>query len=341
MHVDLDTLATALYVKINNETEGVTPAQPVPAEGRRRPADHRHRTNRIAHPAGSLATTTRTSECRAARRPSDICFPYLPKQPGLLTNRLRALLTQLAHCIAVLAADTRPCGTTRSASPTPTPVQCGTLRGPVKRSDLAGCAGSGYCAFPGSELSRDCALHLVTTVHGLPVAFAFTNPKTNEREVLVDLVSLATQHVPPPGRADPDRGQGLPDRSTETWLNEQRYRPSYGPPTAPNRPARDGPCSAVRPRLESVDRTLKGRLDLERHGRRTHRRRRPSPATRPRHGRRDLAQLAHGPDRSCDHWSPTTANPGIRSSSRRSPSCRTLSASTISWPSGNSETGRA
>ena len=33
-------------------------------------------------------------------------------------------------------------------------------------------------------------LRLVTTVHGLPVAFALSNAKTNEREVLVDLVSL-------------------------------------------------------------------------------------------------------------------------------------------------------
>jgi hypothetical protein len=33
-------------------------------------------------------------------------------------------------------------------------------------------------------------LHLVTTVHGLPVAFALTNAKTDEREVLIDLVTV-------------------------------------------------------------------------------------------------------------------------------------------------------
>jgi hypothetical protein len=32
-------------------------------------------------------------------------------------------------------------------------------------------------------------LHLVTTVHGLPVAFTLINPKVDEPDVLVDLVS--------------------------------------------------------------------------------------------------------------------------------------------------------
>jgi hypothetical protein len=33
-------------------------------------------------------------------------------------------------------------------------------------------------------------LHLVTTLDGLPIAFALTNPKTDEREVLVDLFDV-------------------------------------------------------------------------------------------------------------------------------------------------------
>jgi hypothetical protein len=33
-------------------------------------------------------------------------------------------------------------------------------------------------------------LHLVTTLDGLPIAFALTNPKPDEREVLMDLFDL-------------------------------------------------------------------------------------------------------------------------------------------------------
>jgi hypothetical protein len=33
-------------------------------------------------------------------------------------------------------------------------------------------------------------LHLVCTLHGLPVAFALANPKTNEREILVELLDV-------------------------------------------------------------------------------------------------------------------------------------------------------
>jgi hypothetical protein len=53
-------------------------------------------------------------------------------------------------------------------------VPCGTSRETVHRSELAG---YGYCASH-SRLFRGLRLHLVTTVHGLPVAFARTNAKS-------------------------------------------------------------------------------------------------------------------------------------------------------------------
>jgi hypothetical protein len=68
-----------------------------------------------------------------------------------------------------------------------TPVPGGMSRQTALRSELAGWAG--YCASH-SRLFWGLRLHLVTTVHGLPVAFALTNAKTDEREVLVDLVSM-------------------------------------------------------------------------------------------------------------------------------------------------------
>jgi hypothetical protein len=52
VHVDLDTLATALYVKIDDELEGVSAAQPVATEGRDRSEDHRCRTHHGIGDAG-------------------------------------------------------------------------------------------------------------------------------------------------------------------------------------------------------------------------------------------------------------------------------------------------
>jgi hypothetical protein len=53
VHVDLDTLATALYVKIDDELEGtVSAAQPVATEGRDRSEDHRRLNTSVAFLAG-------------------------------------------------------------------------------------------------------------------------------------------------------------------------------------------------------------------------------------------------------------------------------------------------
>jgi hypothetical protein len=70
-----------------------------------------------------------------------------------------------------------------------TPVECGRSRQTVKRSALAGWAGYGYCAAH-SRYFWGLRLHLVCTVHGLPITFALTNPKTDEREVLVNLFDV-------------------------------------------------------------------------------------------------------------------------------------------------------
>jgi hypothetical protein len=70
-----------------------------------------------------------------------------------------------------------------------TPVECGRSRETVKRSDLAGFASYGYCASH-SRRFWGLRLHLITTVHGLPVSFALTTAKTDEREVLLDLFDL-------------------------------------------------------------------------------------------------------------------------------------------------------
>jgi hypothetical protein len=216
VHVDLDTLATALYVRIDDELKaspqlnrwrpkvGITP-QITDAE-----------LITVSVMQALLGYRNESRWIRYARKSIIHLFPYLPKQPGY-NKRLRTLGAQISHLIAVLVTDTdlwrHPIRIADS-----TPVPCGTSRETVLRSELAGWAGYGYCASH-SRLFWGLRLHLVTTVHGLPVAFALTNAKTDEREVLVDLVSLQ------PAMFHHEDGlilvvdKGYRDRDTETWLN--------------------------------------------------------------------------------------------------------------------------
>ena len=140
----------------------------------------------------------------------------------------------------------------------------------VQRSDLAGWAGYGYCASH-SRYFWGLRLHLVTTLHGLPVAFALAGAKTDEREVLVDLVDAAS----PSMLHHPDgliliADKGYRDREFERPGSTTAVSPSLRPlrTARPARPGR-GLLRAVRQIIESVNDTFKGQLDLERHGGRT------------------------------------------------------------------------
>jgi hypothetical protein len=266
VHVDLDTLATALYVRIDDELKAS------PHLNRQRPkvgitpkiTDAELITVSVMQALRGYHNESRW--VRYARKSMLHLFPHLPKQPGY-NKRLRGLTTQLAHFIAALGSDTdlwrHPIRIADS-----TPVPCGMSRETVHRSDLAGWAGYGYCASH-SRLFWGLRLHLVTTVHGLPVAFALTNAKTDEREVIVDLVTLQPNMFHHPDGLILVADKGYRDRRTETWLNDSGItviRPAYR--KEPARPGR-GLLRAVRQSIESVNQTFKGQLDLEQHGGRT------------------------------------------------------------------------
>ena len=266
MHVDLDTLATALYVKIDDELKAS-------------PQLHRQRPKVGINPKITDAELVTVSVLQAllghhdesrwvryARTALRHLFPYLPKQPGY-NKRLRLLGAQMTHLIAVLAADTdlwrHPLRLADS-----TPIPCGMSRETVKRSQLAGWAGYGYCASH-SRRFWGLRLHLVTTVHGLPVAFALAHPRIDEREVLVDLVTLQPDVFHHPDGLILVADKGYRDRNTENWLGERGVtlvRPAYRNETP--RPGR-ALLRAVRQRIESVNDTFKGQLGLEQHGGRT------------------------------------------------------------------------
>jgi Transposase DDE domain len=266
VHVDLDTLATALYVKIDDELKAS------PQLNRWRPkigiapkiTDAELITVSVLQALLGYADESRW--IRHARKALIHLFPRLPKQPGY-NKRLRLLGAQITHLIAVLAADTdlwhHPIRVADS-----TPVPCGTSRETVKRSELAGWAGYGYCASH-SRRFWGLRLHLVTTVHGLPVAFALTNATTDEREVLVDLVTLQPDVFHHPDGLILVVDKGYRDQYTETWLGDRGItvvRPAYRNETP--RPGR-ALLHAVRQSIESVNDTFKGQLSLEQHGGRT------------------------------------------------------------------------
>jgi len=149
-----------------------------------------------------------------------------------------------------------------------TPVQCGCSRETVKRSDAAGWAQYGYCASH-SRYFWGLRLHLVCTLHGLPVMFALAGAKADEREVLLGMLEAARDVV------DAHPGQTVIGdknyfgRVFEADLTEREL--------VLLRPVRKGEAKRagqqffrpLRQVVESVNWTLKGQLDLEQHGGRT------------------------------------------------------------------------
>ena len=263
MTTDLDTLATALYVRTDDllkESPQLAPWRP--AVG----IDPKLSDAELVTLAVMQALLGFTSEARRLRHaPSQLrhLFPYLPRQPGY-NKRLRGAAALIRYCIRVLAADTSA-WTDDTWVVDSTPVECGRSRETAKRSDLAGWAEYGYCASH-SRYFWGLRLHLVATVHGLPVAFALTGAKADERDVLQAIFT-----------ADPAL---LATRPGQTLIGDKNYYgASFEAAIADAgivllRPARKGEPSRPGARLfrplrqiiESVNATFKGQLDLERHG---------------------------------------------------------------------------
>ncbi len=113
-------------------------------------------------------------------------FPDLPGHSGY-NKRLRGLTGTMTWVLHHLAAQT----TVRTGEvwvADSTPVECGRSRATTQRSDLAGYAEYGYCASH-PRYFWGLRLHLLCTLHGLPVAFALTGAKSDERLVLLDILA--------------------------------------------------------------------------------------------------------------------------------------------------------
>jgi hypothetical protein len=259
----MDTLATALYVRTDDllkESPQLAPWRPAVGTAVRL-SDAELVT--LAMMQALLGFTSEARWLRYARAHLRHLFPYLPQQPGY-NKRLRAAARLIRDCIRVLAASAAP-WTDDVWVVDSTPVECGRSRETARRSDLAGWAEYGYCASH-SRFFWGLRLHLVCTLHGLPVAFALAGAKADEREVLAGMLA-----------ADPGL---LAARPGQTLIGDKNY---YGRdfeaaiaqagirllrPARKGEPARAGAqlFKPLRQVIESVNDTFKGQLDLEQHG---------------------------------------------------------------------------
>jgi hypothetical protein len=259
---DLDTLATALYVRaddlLKTFPEHLPPRPRVGIDPKLTDAE----LVTLSVMQALLGFTSEARWLRYARVQLTAQFPYLPGQSGY-NKRLRKLTGTIGWLIGVLARDTS-LFTDDVWVADSTPVECGRSRETAKRSDLAGFAEYGYCASH-SRYFWGLRLHLLCTLHGLPIGAALTGAKADERQVLLNILTT-----------DPE----LTDRSHQTLIADKNY---FGRDFAATladagidllRPARKGErerpgarfFKPLRQIIESINDTFKGQLDLEAHG---------------------------------------------------------------------------
>ena len=263
MTTDIDTLATALYVR----TDDLLKAFPQFAPDRPRVGiAPRLCDAELVTLAVMQALRGFTSErrwLRHARAHLRHLFPYLPEQAGY-NKRLRKAAALVTFLIRALAQETSLWDDDVWVVDS-TPVECGRSRDTVKRSDLAGWAQYGYCASH-TRYFWGLRLHLVCTLAGLPVAFALVGAKAGDQETLLDILAV-----------EPSL---LTERPGQTLIGDKNYFGAdfqtrlAGTGAVLLRPARQGEperggshlFKPLRQTIESINQTLKGQLDLERHG---------------------------------------------------------------------------
>ena len=260
MTTDLDTLITALYVKIDDER-----AELARLPGRPPKLSHSELLC-LAVMQALLGFHCEARWLRHVRSHYRHLFPFVPLQPGY-NKRLRAALPQIKRIIRVLAKDTDFWGETVWITDS-TPVPCGMSRPTVKRSELAGWAGYGYCASH-HRFFWGLRLYLVCAPSGMPILWALANPKIDEREVVAAMLEVDAELIADrPGLlliAD----KGLASKAFERSLSAQGIRLLR--PSRKREVLRPGEpmLKKVRQLIVSVNDTLKGQLDLEQHGGRT------------------------------------------------------------------------
>ncbi|QDQ93972.1 IS982 family transposase [Rhodococcus sp. WB9] len=258
MTKELETLLTELYVLIDDHV-----VEPRSGRGRRPElSDAELLTLAVAQMLLGFHCERRW--IRHAHHDTELraMFPYLPGQSGY-HRRVRASRGLLCKAIRLLAEAT-PSWFDDLWITDATPVPCGMSRETVKRSDLAGHAGYGYCASH-SRYYWGLKLYLVCAGDGMPIMWCLAHPKIGERDVVAALLDR-NHHLIRSGQVLlADKGfSGKEFAATTAAMGLRLLRPDRKDETYKN-----GNLGGVRQWIESVNHTLKGQLGLEEHGGRT------------------------------------------------------------------------
>ena len=146
-----------------------------------------------------------------------------------------------------------------------TPLPCAASRETVKRSDLAGYAGYGYCASH-SRYFWGFRLYLIATAEGMPIIWGLAHPKIGEREVTQALLEH-DHHLIRAGQVILG-DKGFAGKDFESFIRDQLGAELIRPDRK-DEPPRFGKLARARQWIEAVFDTLKGQLTLEQHGGRT------------------------------------------------------------------------
>ena len=264
MNPDLDTLATRLYVTIDDllvEHPEWSPERPAVGIA---PKLSDAELVTLAVIQALLGFTSEARFIRHAQAHLRPWFPYVPDRPGY-NKRLRRSGELLQHVTAHLARQC-PSWTDDVWLVDSTPVECGRSRETAKRSDLAGWATYGYCASH-SRFFWGLRLHLIATPSGLPVAFALTGAKADERDTALDMIALDPDLHRPGQVLMADKGYRRASfEHNLTTAGITLIRPTFGKERPRSHQQFLRPFRQI---IESVNQTLKAQLDLERHGGRT------------------------------------------------------------------------
>jgi hypothetical protein len=259
---DLDTLLTALYVHIDDRV--------LPSIGWSR--DHRPGRKPelsdaellcLAAAQQLLGIASERRWIRYARKNLAGLFPRLPGQSGY-GKRLRSLGGLQAAVITELARDI-PSWRDGLRLLDSTPLPCAASRETVKRSELDGYAGYGYCASH-SRFFWGFRLYLVTTAEGMPIVWGLANPKIGEREVTQALLHH-DHHLVATGQLILG-DKGFAGAEFEAFVTDQLGAHLIRPDRR-DEPTRFGKLAHIRQWIEAIIDTLKGQLTLEDHGGRT------------------------------------------------------------------------
>jgi hypothetical protein len=189
---DIETLATALYVKIDDMLKGWPDlALPRPVGGTAPTLGDAE----LLTMAVMSALLGFTSERRWLRYMNKYLAGMFPRRIGQsgYNKRLRKAFSLFIRVIRMLAMDTSLWSDDVWVVDS-TPVECGRSRETVTRSDAAGWAEYGYCASH-SRYFWGLRLHLVCTLSGLPVLFALAGAKADEREMLLGMLEAGSDVV--------------------------------------------------------------------------------------------------------------------------------------------------